>query len=165
MIIGKVDNTSLSALGQRLIKMLRFGLSDIVEPKQAAPFGIDSNPIKGMVAIYADTAAKSSGVAIGYIAKDLVAEAGEIRIFSTDSDGNVKSYVWCKKDGKLQLAGDNDNAVRYSPLNSGLQDFKDLIQAELTKIQTGIIAGGGIYTPGILTIDISNAKIDEIQTP
>ena len=67
-------------------------------------------------------------------------------------------------DSFLELMGNSDNAVRYSPLDTELQLFKDAIQGELTKIQTAITGLGGVYVPGTLSLDISGAKIDEIKT-
>jgi len=64
----------------------------------------------------------------------------------------------------IQLSGDADNAVRFSPLDSNLQNLVTAIQTELGKIATGIAGAGGSYTPGTLNLDLSGAKIEEIKT-
>jgi hypothetical protein len=161
---ANVNSTSFDILKRRLVKALRFGKSDTQTPLEVAPYGTDANPIKGMVAIYGSTQVQGQNVVIGYINKEQLAAVGEHRIYSTDSDGGLKFFVWLKNDGTCELGGDADNAVRYSPLSSELTTFKNAIQAELVKIQTAITSVGGVYTPGTLTIDISNSKIDEIKT-
>jgi hypothetical protein len=162
--ITKVISTSFDDLQRRIIKVLRKGKSDVQTPMESAPFGIDSNPIKDMIAVYGQTEEKGKTVIIGYIDKNKLAASGETRLYSTDNNGNLKTYVWLKNDGTMEIGGNTKHMVRYEELNTALQNFKTLMQTELGKIQTGIIAGGGSYTPSSLTIDLSPAKIDNIKT-
>ena len=162
--ITKVISTSFDDLRRRFIKVLRKGKSDVQTPMEAAPFGIDSNPIKDMIAVYGQTEEKGKTVIIGYVDKNKLAASGETRLYSTDNNGGLKTYVWLKNDGTMEIGGNTKHMVRYEELNTALQNFKTLMQTELGKIQTGIIAGGGSYTPGSLTIDVSPAKIDNIKT-
>lgn len=162
--ITKVISTSFDDLQRRIIKVLRKGKSDVQTPMEAVPFGIDSNPIKDMIAVYGQTEEKGKTVIIGYIDKNKLAASGETRLYSTDNNGSLKTYVWLKNDGTMEIGGNTKHMVRYEELNTALQNFKTLMQTELGKIQTGIIAGGGSYTPGSLTIDVSPAKIDNIKT-
>lgn len=160
----KVISTKLQN-GYRLIKHLGMGKDDVQETHYAQPYGTDANPPKAMIALFAQTGSRGESVVVGYINKHQLAAAGEHRIFSTNEDGDeVKFYIHLKADGTCEVGGDAHNAVRYSPLNDALQDFKTAMQAELTAIATGIAAGGGSYSPGTLQIDISAAKIDEIKT-
>lgn len=165
MNLVKTISTELDILARRLVKVLRYGRSDVQTPVQAGPYGTDSNPIEGMVAVYAETREKGKNVIVGYLNRNQAAAPGEYRVFSTDENGAVKTFIWLKADGIMQLAGNADNAVRFAPMNTGLQNFKDAIQAELTKIATGISGAGGSYTPGTLDVDVSGAKIDKIKTP
>jgi hypothetical protein len=118
-----------------------------------------------MVAVYSDTNNQGEKVIIGYLNVNQLAEPGEHRIYSTDASGALQAYVWCKADGKLRLNGSADNAVRYTSLNTGAQNFKTAVQAELAKIAIGITGVGGSYTPGTLTIDISDSKVDTVLLP
>ena len=147
------------------MKAYRYGNIDVQTPLQASPFGLDSAPIKDMVAVYSKTDNDDTNVVIGYFNKNLLAQTGESRLFSTDAQGNLKTYIWLKNDGNIQLGGTVDNAVRYTPLNAGIQSFQTSIQAELVKIATAITAVGGAYVPGSLNVNISNSKIDTIKTP
>jgi len=81
--------------------------------------------------------------------------------FFTKTEGVVISF---SEVDEIQYLGDDDNLVKYAALSSELTSFKNLVQAELVKIQTGITGVGGAYTPGTLSIDISDSKIDELKT-
>jgi hypothetical protein len=92
---------------------------------ETSPFGIDSNPIKDMAAIYAETAKIGETVLIGYINKDQLAAIGETRLFSKDAAGLLKAYVWAKNDGILELNGNTDFAVKFSKLKEAFDELKD----------------------------------------
>ncbi len=147
----------------RQITFLRFGLNDVQETEVIQPYGTDANPIKGMVAIYAQTSVQGEPVIIGYINKNQLAEPGEHRTFSTDANGNVKTFIWLKNDGKIQLGGDADNAVRFSKLEDGFNALKADFNTFLTHVHGG---SGSPPTPPQTpsTASISDAKINEILT-
>ena len=145
----------------RTLKVQQYG------PKTAnviAPFGDDSAPTKDMIALYAETSNISEPVIIGYINKNQIAQPGEKRIFSTKEDGTVATSIHLFTDGSIELGGNSDNAVRYTPLNSGISAKDSLINAELTKIATAISILGGSYIPSTINTDITGAKIDDIKT-
>jgi len=162
--IVKVISTELDKQKKRLVKFLRFGSSDVQTSIEANPYGLDSNPIKDMVAVYAETTGKGDTVIVGYLNKNLKADVGEFRTFSTDENGNEKFYTWIKNDGTYEIGGTVYNAVRYQKLEDALTVFENKLTAQLSLISTGITAGGGSYTPGDVSIDISAAKINEIKT-
>lgn len=149
---------------RRLIKVLRYGLSDIQEINVVAPFGTDAAPVQGWIAIYAKTEEKGKNVILGFINENQIAKAGEHRIFSTDSEGNVVFSIHLKNDGTADIGGSDDNMVRFSSLNSGLSNQDGQINTELAKIAVAITGLGGTYTPGTINTNISAAKIDEIKT-
>lgn len=161
----KVIASTLDKLGRRLVKAYRYGVIDVQTPLQANPPGLDSSPIKDMVAVYSKTDEDGTRAIVGYFNKNQVAAEGESRLYSIDANGNLKTYIWLKNTGTMELGGNADNAIRYSPLSSELDNFKTQIQDELVKIATGITTAGGAYTPGTLTIDISASKITTIKTP
>src|SRR5690606_8847873 len=96
--------------------------------------------------------------------KDQLAAIGELRLYATDGNGQLQTFVWLKNDGTIELGGNTDNAVRYLPLNTALQGQVTDINAELVKIQTAITGLGGAYAHTPVSIDISGAKIEEIKT-
>lgn len=140
------------------------GLHDVQTSYESAPYGIDSNPIKDMIAVYSETGVKGDTVIVGYINKNQLAAPGEFRTFATDANGVQKFYTWMKANGTMEIGGSADNAIRYSPLNTELNAFAGDIQAELLKIQTAITSIGGAYVNAPVSIDISAAKINEIKT-
>ena len=147
----------------RIVKVLVMGKDDLRTPASIGPYGDDSHPIEEVIALYGSTGEKGDDVIIGYINKNQIAKLGERRLFSTDSKGNVKAFVYLKNDGKLALNGDEHNATRHSPLDSSLSSLVNSINAELTKVAAGLAGVGGVYVPTPLSIDISNAKSDDVQ--
>ena len=165
MIQGKTISTSFNNLKNRIVKFTGLGNNDVKTAKEANAYGFDSNPVKGMIAIYADTLTKGNKVIVGYLNVNQLADVGECRLFSTDSDGNLKIDLWLKNDGTIEIGGSADNVVRYSPLNTGLQNLVTALQAELVKIAAGVAGGGGSYTPGTLSVDITSSKVNQLKTP
>lgn len=158
------------------IKFLGSGKSDVQEKNQIAPFGIDSNPIKDMIAIYMPTSEIGREVVVGYINKNQIADIGEIRIHSTDADGNDSISLHLKNDGTAEFGGDSDFMVRYSALETAFNELKADFNSLVTKYNShihpfvGLAAGvPGFTTPTTTTetpstADITGAKIDEIKT-
>lgn len=162
----KIISTEADKLKRLVAKFYYRGPKDVQTSHQIAPYGIDSNPIKDMIAVYGETNVDGNTVILGYINKNVLAEPGETRVFATDASGGLKGYVWLKKTGIAEIMGNTDNAVRYTPLNTGLQNQNTAINAELTKIATalnGLVPG--IYVPQPVSINISQSKITEIKTP
>jgi hypothetical protein len=138
MNLVKVYSTSVNSAKQRLVKILRFGRSDVQTPLLVAPFGQDSNPIKGMVAVYGKTTADGSTILIGFINKNSLAGVGEYRTFSTDADGQEKFYTWLKSDGTMEIGGDTNFAVKYNELKAEYDKTKNYITT--LKSATGAVA-------------------------
>ena len=146
--------------GQRILKVMQYG------PKTAnecGPFGLDSSPLENYTAIYAETANAGESLIIGYIQKTQLANPGESRLFSLDSNGVLKAEIFCKADGTIILNGGLFNSVRYENLNSELQKLKTDINTELLKVQTAITTLGGTYANAPLNLDLTSAKSDTIK--
>jgi len=157
--LAKIDSV-IKESGKRILKVLQFGAKTASE---SAPFGIDSAPLKGMTAVYGNTSNNGDTVILGYIQKNQLAEPGETRFFSLDADGNLKSFIWLKNDGDIQLNGDDYSSVRFQPLQSGINTKDSLINAELAKIATAISSLGGTYVPGSISTDISQSESETVK--
>jgi hypothetical protein len=119
----KIISTATDALRRRVPKFLRFGKGDVQTALEVAPSGIDGNPEKDMIAVYAPTSENGKTVIIGYINANQKAEAGELRLFCTAS-GTEKFYVWLKKNGTLELGGATNYAVKFNELKSEFDKLK-----------------------------------------
>lgn len=158
--LAKISQTYIEK-GKRILKFLEFGAKTSHE---SMPFGYDGNPLKDIVAIHAKTSNNSENVIIGYINENQLADVGEVRIYSLDSNKTVKSVFWLKNDGTIELNGNTYSLVRYEPLESSIKQLDQKINAELAKIATAIAGVGGAYVSTPISTDISQAKAKNIKT-
>jgi len=154
---SKFSDSSIE-LGKRILKVLQFGAKSADE---CLPFGIDANPLKDMTTIYADTSNDSESIVLGVINESQEADNGELRFYSMDSNKVVKSVVWLKKDGTIEFNGNTYSMVRFEPLKTGLQNYDNLVNIELGKIQSAITSLGGTYSRLNINHDIDAAKFDK----
>lgn len=148
--------------GFRSLKVLAFG-NTAVTADECAPFGIDSNPLQNMIAIYADTEECGEPVIIGYLNQNQLAANGETRLFSLMPNGTLSIYAWLKNNGTMELAGNENNLVRYTALSNALTEQDTAINTELQKIAIAIASLGGTYVLATINTDISASKINEIK--
>lgn len=159
-----------------MIKVLRYGASDVQESFEVSPFGDDANPVKDMIAVYSSTSEKGQSVIIGYFNKNRLADVGEKRIFSTDEDGNLSTYAWLKNDGTMEIGGNSDFMVRFSELQSAFNELRSDLNSLVTQYNAHIHVAVDSVTSAPITVsptvaqgtpstaDISGAKINEIKT-
>lgn len=171
MNLVKVDSTKLDDIKRRVVKFLRLGKYDVQTSVEANPYGLDSNPIKDMMALYSPTGENGKTHIVGYVNKNLKAEPGEFRTFATDEQGNEIFYTWMKKNGTIEIGGDSDNAVKYSKLEQAFnqlkQDFNSLVTNFNAHQHTAPSGGGpttGAQSASTSSADISPAKNDKIKT-
>ena len=103
-------------------------------------------------------------VILGVINKNQIASPGEKRIFATNEGGDVVVAIYLKRDGTIEIAGNSDNTVKFSKLDTAIQKLSADINIELGKIAAGIATGGGAYAVVPISIDLSAAKNDKIKT-
>lgn len=172
MNLTKVISTELDALKRRLIKVLRYGKNDVQTPIESGPYGIDSNPVKDMIAIYAPTGEKGKTVIIGYLNKNQLAGIGEFRTYSTNENGELSFYTWLKNDGTMEIGGNTKNMVRFQELETAFNQLKDDFNTLVGKynghVHSGVASGVGVTSTATLTgstssANIAPAKIDEIK--
>lgn len=161
----------------RHIKVQVMGKNDVQTPVEASPYGMDSNPVKDLAAIYAPSTVSGEPVIIGYLLKDRLAEVGEVRLYATNASGALQNYIWLKANGDILVGGDADNLVRYLPTEAAFNELKGTVNDLLGKWNnfcTDYIPGSPSTAgmPATLasslipenTSDISGAKIEEIKT-
>lgn len=170
----KVISSEFDKIKRRVIKALRKGNGDIQTSDEVAPYGIDSNPIKDMVAIYVETGMNGETAIVGYINKNQLAKPGEMRIYSTNSTGVLKAYVWLKDDGTILIGGDADNLMRFSKTKEVIDELKNDIASLKQAFSTWVVvpndggaalkAASAAWAGTALNKNIDAAKINEIKT-
>ena len=149
-----VDSTSTED-GMRMIKVDQFGAK---EPYECAPFGFDSNPVKDMTAVYADTSENGEPIIIGYINENQLADVGELRLYNSN-----KSYIWLKNDDTIELNGNSRTIVAFIDLKRELENTINKLNVELTKIQTAITALGGAYAQVNVEVNIDSSEVKDVK--
>lgn len=162
MILSRVKSTFFERT-RRIVKALIYGKDDVKTGFEVAPFGTDSNPIAGMVAVYAETSEKGNQVIVGYLNENQLAGTGEHRIYSTDSDGQLKFHIWLKSDGTCEIGGNAKHLARFEELKTGFDQLKSDFNAFLTHVHG---APGSPPTPPAVpsTASIDAAKVNELKT-
>lgn len=155
MITLSLFKSAVIESGRRILKVAQFGAKTAYE---CAPFGVDSQPLEGATAVFAETSNRAEPVILGYIQRNQQAKAGETRFFALDGDGNTVTELYLGDDGVLTISKGIESAVQFEPLDNGLQASIALLNAELTKIQTGLVAVGGVYAKQDVTLNISQAE-------
>lgn len=163
--IAKIVSTLL-ANGRRKIKAIVFGLTDVRECYEAAPYGIDSNPVANIDGVYVQTSSNGNSVIVGYVTNNRKADTGEFRAYSTDSSGAFKYNIWLRSSGEV-LIGESDtpsayteNLIKYNAFNTIMQSYLTTLNAA---ISAGVSSGGGAYTPPTAP-NFTTAKTDKIKT-
>lgn len=170
-----ITQTLINSAGQLIVKVI--GSRTAYTAVDVGPYGIDARPIKNTTAAYLPTQIDGDEIIIGYLVSNKKAAEGEVRFFSTDTDGNEKFYTWLRSDGTYSIGGENNNAVKFNELktefNALKADHNTLVQ-KWNAFCTAYIPGSPILTgsPGTLagstvsanTSNIDNAKNDKIKT-
>lgn len=108
-----------------------------------APAGIETNPIEGDIAFIEKMGESNCQAFCLGVKQKAVIDKGEIRIFSRDENGVIKSQVHVKKDGSVEILNDFGSIIIDA---TGLTEIKSsaftLLQALTTiinAIKTGVI--------------------------
>lgn len=155
MITNSIVDSTTTEDGMRMIKVDQFGAK---EPYECSPYGFDSNPVKDMTAIYADTSENGEPIIIGYVNENQLAEVGELRLYNSE-----QGYIWIKKDDSIELNGNARTIVAFQNLKTELENTISKLNAELTKIQYAITGLGGTYPKVDVSIDIDSSEVKDVK--
>lgn len=177
MKVVKVISTKFSDAKIMLTKLLKSGKSDVQEVKTSSLPGIDSVPLKDLIALYETSDVNGENFVIGFLVANRKAEPGEVRLFSLDDNNTEKIYLWLKKDGTIHFGGDSGNLTRYQELETAFNDLQDKyndLAQKWTTFTSSYIPGGPTVVGSPPTLagqgaqqsmgDITGAKIDELKT-
>lgn len=157
MNLVKTISTELNKFNQRVIKSLRYGRQDVRTASQASPFGVDSNPLRNMTAVFAPTEERGKSVIVGYLNRDMIAAKGELRLYSLNASGVLQTYVWLKANGELLLGGDAKHLARFEELKTG---FDQLV----TNFNAHVHASNGTPPTVPSTASIDTSKTNNLKT-
>ena len=152
-------STAVDSMGRLIQKVRRLGKSDIQTAPLVGPYGIDSNAIENMIAIYSESSVKGQQVILGYINKNAIAEVGGLRLFSTNSAGAEQFYIYLRAGNNLELGGANRHLARFEELETAYNELKGKFNAH-THTETGIVTSPPLIPS---TGDISPAKINLVS--
>lgn len=175
IIFGKVKEITTD-----FVKALIYGKSDARTAPQSLPHGIDSKPVNGDISVYCQTDNNSKSVILGYVKRSDKTNAGETRIYATDSEGvevfsiKLDNNGYCTFDG----VGFDDNLVAYAKLATEFNELKGKVNSLVTSynshIHTTTATVGATAVLGVISqttsqatqssANISNSKIDKIKT-
>lgn len=176
MNIVRILSTRFDDSKRLISKFLRNGKDDVAESFTAEPFGLDSNPIKDIRAVFSKTESTADSVTIGFINEKKITKTGESRLFSTDENGELKIFVHLKNDGTIEFGGDVGNLTRFQELETAFNKLKDDHNKLVTAFNTHLHPTAAVGTPSPptpvpnvipavpSTADMSGAKIDEFKT-
>lgn len=151
-------SNSIDKVKRRVVKILRFGRSDVQTAFEANSFGLDSNAPKNLIAIYGETNKKGKNVIVGYINIQQLAALGEFRIFSTNPTGvSIMTSIWLKNDGTMEIGGSLNHLTQFEGL---LKAFNQL-QAEFNAHTH--VSNGAPAVPQS-TADITSARATNLKT-
>jgi len=139
--------------------------NDPVASEVYGQFGMVSRPSKGTHGFRVSIGGLSIIIAAVRHDVDPPDNPGEVKHYSTDENGVVKSLHVLTSDGKHVFNGGGDNAVAHADLQTDLDSLASDINTELGKIATAITNLGGAYVHTPVSVDISAAKVGEIELP
>lgn len=183
--VSKVISTNYTEGSRnRVVKILCRGAlvngrGDTKDVKESGPFGMDSNPTNGKVALFQRSEVYGKYYVIGYLNTQQKSEVGEARLFATDANGTFKFNIWIRNDGAV-LIGDSDDpasfvdfAVKYNNLKLEydktkvyLTTLRSATQAALVSVDAVVpgtsaafITAMGSLAPG----DIESSKHEQVK--
>jgi hypothetical protein len=138
----------------RLMLQVQLSNSDDIQTVEYVSLpGQDANPKNG-TKVFIIEVGPSYKIAIG--ADDGITpgmDTGEQRFYSVNDAGAIQAFINMLKTGIIEINGNGDFAVRWTALNTGLQNMLTALNADI------VVAGGA----GSTTLDISGAKVDEVK--
>ena len=175
MILSKVIK-SINANGLRQLIVQCFGLNDARTATQIGPFGVDSQPLKDIRVIYANTAKAGNSFIVGCVNINNLAQDGESRYYSLKDNGDLCTYIWLHNqtgEGQIEIGGTDNYAVKYNELATQFNELKGKFNSLVTLFNTHVHTGGtlpggvtGTTTPSATSssADITQAKNEKIKT-
>ena len=155
-VTGREIKENLNSVTEALMLQVEFLKNDVQIVQFFSQAGDDTSPPDGSKVVVLELTPAFKVVIASDDGVTPSMEPGEKKIYST-LDSDIKGFINLLNSGIIELNGSNDFAVRFNALDAALQGFVVSVNAALaTKLD-----GGG--AAGILALDISAAKVDEVK--
>lgn len=118
--------------------------------------GIINNPSKNTIGLRVNKGSLDIIVGQMNYQVPLPENQGETLIYSTDADGVVQSKILLGIDGTFIFNDGEDNAVRYSELETAFNQLKQDFDQHVTDVNTFISTVYGTHTHTVTTPDTIN---------
>lgn len=155
-VTGRALETNRDSLNEFIMLQVRFFKDDVQTVQFYSQAGDDTSPPNGtkVIVLELGTAFKVAIASDDVITSSM--QPGEKKLYSTVGQ-DIKAFINLLNSGIIELNGNNDFIVRFNALNTALQTFVVDVNAALaTKLN-------GAGSPGVLTLDIGAAKVDEVK--
>ena len=142
-MIGKVVSSAIDGF---LRVVLESAPKFTRDARYAAPPGIESRPIVGDAGFCIPIGSAGRYLFIGVLPASVETAAGEVRLFSRNSDGDVKAHIHVKNSGDVVIEPTGDGTVyqgtdeggtsQYVALAGLTKDELDAIKSDIDAIKT-----------------------------
>lgn len=157
--MGRIGRWLSSKINIYITGILEPYFKDFIQSILYGSSGDDSPPLPEDRVLLIPIDGSGNHVVIGIISSSQGADPGERILYSRDSNGNVQSTIKLLGDGTIEINGNADNAVSWTDLNTALQT---LVTAINSTFATKLDGGGAV---GTLTLNLTNAKVNEVKLP
>lgn len=165
-ILAKVKDIFISLKGYRIINST-WGGGIVQDSKVIQPYGFDSVPNYDIICVTSKTQSNEDNIVIGFMDKSLLQDLqiGESGLYSKNDDNVIQATIKLRKDGIMEINGNDDFMVRYSKLEKAFNELQDKFNTFANAYVPGGPANVGL-PPTIQpsTADITEAKIDNVKT-
>jgi len=165
--MGRIARWIRSQIDKYIIGVVESRLNTTIQAFLYGSPGDDSPPLPEDRVLIIKIDGSGKYAIAGTLVLSQGAEPGERKLYSRDNEGNLKSLIYLKNDGTMELNGNTDFAVRFTILESGFNQLKDDFNATLLHVHPVTTAPGSTGPPTPLitpsTANIAGAKIEEIK--
>lgn len=145
--IGKIISTKISDF---IIYTLESRLGYKIEAASYSPAGIDAPGLPDDKAFIVKKDGSGKYVALGTLNVSQGAEAGELILYSRDSDGENQAKIYLKKDGKVSINDGSTEAARNG----------DAVQVTIPAGTFIVSVSGGSGAPAVGVLNPAPIDVD-----
>lgn len=155
--MGSISKLISTKIGDYVIGTISKRIGYNLEMPFFSPAGMDSVPLPDDKQFIEKKDGTGNFVILGSLMISQGAKAGEMIIYSRDSNGAVKGKVYVNNAGEIVLNDGVDYAVTHTQLQTALTAYANSVNLSLA----AKLDGGG--TTGTTSVDISSSKVEKVR--